>query len=405
MKELIAQALVIARRDFMSIVGTPTFLIFLLTPLLMILISGGSGMGAARLALASEDNARTVAIADGKDADRLLAADVQVRKLYQGGGPARLTVLPLSTSVKAALEDPAFETQAVMSGALATPTISFGDGNDRAAAYLSELSERALQSERAGLLDVKPLGKPRLVSIKAPAVNVNTRQTVGVAAVFAIFLITLMLASQTVGMLAEEKSNKVIEIVAAAIRIEAVFFGKLIGMFGVAVVFIAFWGSLSVLAVQFLPKSIQLSGYQPAIGLPLFLMLCSIYFAMAFMLLGGVFLGIGAQASTMREIQMMSLPITVFQMAMFGLSSAAAGNPGSHMALFAEWFPFSSPFAMAAHAANDAALWPHVGAIAWQILWVMITIWFAARMFRAGVLKAGGGWAGVFGFRKRIAAD
>ncbi|MFM9852285.1 MAG: ABC transporter permease [Sphingomonadaceae bacterium] len=404
MKELFAQALVIARRDFMSIVGTPTFLIFLLTPLLMITISGASGFGAAKLALDSEGNARTVAIAGGNDADRLLAADVQVRKLYNGGGPARLMVLPQTTTVKQALEDPKYETQGVMVGPLAAPTISFGDGNQRAAAYLAELSERALQSERAGTIDIKPISTPKMVSIKAPAVNVNTRQTVGVGAVFSIFLLTLLLAGQTVGMLAEEKSNKVIEIVAAAIRIEAVFFGKLIGMFGVAMVFIAFWGALILVLLQFVPDTVPLAGYQPAVGLPLFLLMCGVYFAMAFMLLGGVFLGIGAQASTMREIQMMSLPITVFQMAMFGLSSAAAGNPGTTIATFAEWFPFSSPFAMAAHAANDAALWPHIGALAWQMLWVMITIWFAARMFRAGVLKAGGGWAGVFGFRKRVAA-
>jgi ABC-2 type transport system permease protein len=400
MKQLMSQALVIARRDFTSIVGTPTFLIFLLTPLLMILISGASGMGAAKLALDSEDNARTVAIASGSDADRLLAADVQVRKLYGGGGPARLMIYPPSTTVRDALEDPKYETQGVMVGPLATPTISFGDGNQRAAAYLAELSERALQSERAGTVEIKPISKAKMVRIKAPAVNVNTRQAVGVSAVFAIFLLTLLLAGQTVSMLAEEKSNKVIEIVAAAIRIEAVFFGKLLGMFGVAMVFIAFWGTLILVLLQFVPDNVPLAGYQPALGLPLFLLMCGIYFAMAFMLLGGVFLGIGAQASNMREIQMMSLPITVFQMAMFGLSSAAAGNPGSNIAFFAEWFPFSSPFAMAARGATDAALWPHVVALGWQLLWAMITIWFAARMFRAGVLKAGGGWAGVFGFRR-----
>ena len=90
-----------------------------------------------------------------------------------------------------------------------------------------------------------------------------------------------------------------------------------------------------------------------AVGLPAFLLLCALYFTMAFMLLGAIFLGVGAQASTMREIQMMSLPITIFQVAMFGLSSAAAGAPESGLARFAEIFPFSSPFAMAARAAEN----------------------------------------------------
>ena len=115
------------------------------------------------------------------------------------------------------------------------------------------------------------------------------------------------------------------------------------------------------------------------------------YFSMAYLLLGSVFLGVGAQASTMREIQMLSLPITIVQVAMFGLASVAASQPGSAVATFAEWFPLSSPFAMAARAANRPELWPHLLALAWQLLWVGIVITIGARAFRRGVLQSGSG--------------
>jgi ABC-2 type transport system permease protein len=91
----------------------------------------------------------------------------------------------------------------------------------------------------------------------------------------------------------------------------------------------------------------------------------------------------------MREIQMLSLPITIVQMAMFGLASAAASKPGSTIALVAEIFPLSSPFAMAGRAANSPEIWPHLLALAWQALWVGLTIWVGARAFRRGVLKSG----------------
>src|SRR3546814_10193851 len=45
--------------------------------------------------------------------------------------------------------------------------------------------------------------------------------------------------------LAEEKGNKVIEILAAAVPLESVFLGKLLGFLGVAVLFIAFWMALA----------------------------------------------------------------------------------------------------------------------------------------------------------------
>src|SRR3546814_11114515 len=67
----------------------------------------------------------------------------------------------------------------------------------------------------------------------------------GFGAVFVIFLLTLLLAGQTVSSLAEEKGNKVIEILAAAVPLESVFLGKLLGFLGVAVLFIAFWMALA----------------------------------------------------------------------------------------------------------------------------------------------------------------
>ena len=81
-------------------------------------------------------------------------------------------------------------------------------------------------------------------------------------------------------------------------------------------------------------------------------------------------------------------------------ATAAAGDPGSTVARFAEWFPFSSPFAMAARGATDPAVVPHVLALGWQALWVAITIWAAARLFRTGVLKSGGGLR--FGWSRRM---
>jgi ABC-2 type transport system permease protein len=407
MRKLFSTALVIARRDFISIVGTPTFLIFLFTPLLMLLISGGSGVGAASLAASSENKSQLVALARGTDAERLRAADTQMRGFLEQRQPSPLAIVTpqadISAQIRALLKDEQMASDAILSGPLDRPTITFPADNGFSSRYLAALSELAARSAREGRVSGAPVSKAEMVSIKAPVVNVSTRQAAGVAAVFIIFLLTLLLAGQTVSMLAEEKSNKVIEILAASVRLEAVFFGKLLGMFGVAAVFVAFWGSIIGIGALLLPddltlagKMVDFSGYRPAIGLPLFLVLGGAYFTMAFMLLGAVFLGIGAQASTMREIQMMSLPITILQVGMFGLSSAAAGNPGSTVARIAEWFPFSSPFAMAAHGATDPAIWPHLVALVWQGLWVSITIWFSARLFRKGVLKSGS-WRSVFG--------
>ncbi len=401
---LFSQASVIARRDFMAIVGTPTFLLFLLAPFFMLAVSAGMGMSAASMAVQSNGRARIAAIAGGDDAARIVAADKALRVLYRGGeGPPALAVLAPAESaaaqVRVEFADAKSETRAVMYGPLTAPHIAYVRPSERHARYLAELAERAVRDSRASLAPGARLSTPVIVPTAHEPPSSRVRQASGFGAVFGIFLLTLVLAGQTVGSLAEEKANKVIEILAASVRLEAVFLGKLFGMLGVSIVFIAFWGLFAALGLQIAPEG-MFRGFQPATGVVPFIALCVSYFVMAFLLLGAVFLGVGAQASTVREIQMLSLPITIFQVAMFGLSSAAAADPGSTLSTFAEIFPFSSPFAMAARAASDAALWPHVLALGWQGLWVALAILFASRMFRLGVLKSGG-WRALFGIAQK----
>jgi ABC-2 type transport system permease protein len=405
------QALVVARRDFLAVAGTPSFLIFLLAPLLMLLFGVGSGSGAAYLATsASQDTpSHIVVLTDAETGAKLTASDARLRGLYRDDeGMAKLLLMKpegdTQAQANALMKNDELDVRAVMRGTLETPVISYKPPSERHARYLATLAEQTLRDGRVGLKSDARLSKATVTVSKAPVSPREGRKGLAFGAVATIFVLTLLLASQSIGMLAEEKSNKVIEILAAAAPLEAVFMGKLIGMFGVAMLFIGFWGGLIGIGLVALPSAEQLAGFAPAIGWPGFILLCGAYFTMAFMLLGAVFLGIGAQASTMRETQMMSFPITMFQMAMFALSSAAAGKPGSTIARIAEVFPFSSPFAMGARAANDATLWPHFAALAWQALWVAITIWFAVKMFRVGVLKSGGGKRWFFG-RKRSAPE
>lgn len=402
MSRIVRQTLVIARRDFVATVFTPTFLIFLFAPLLMLSFSVIGGASAAKLAEGGMDKRRIVALAGDGDARLLQTTDARLRGVFRTAeAPPKLELRAPAADVEAQARqlfaDKQIEVAAVMFGPLARPTVFHAAQGERTAAYLAAVAEQGLRDRAGGIAHA--LSTPTIEPVARTGSTDSGRQASGFAAVFGIFFLTLLLAGQAVGMLAEEKSNKVIEILAAAVPLEAVFMGKLIGMFGVALLFIGFWATLLSQAASLTPPDMMaLTELQPALGLGIFAVLFGLYFAMSYLLLGAVFLGVGAQASTMREIQMMSLPISIFQVAMFGVAAAAAGAPGSPIATFAAIFPFSSPLAMAARAATDGALWPHALALAWQILWVGITVWVAARWFRKGVLKSGGksGWKALF---------
>jgi ABC-2 type transport system permease protein len=398
MTPVIRQMAIIARRDFLAVVATPTFLLFLFAPLFMILLGIVGGSGAGQVVQSAEAATRIAVVASAVDAADLKSAHDRIAGLVGERRQPTLEIVPPhgdSDAVAAALfASKSADYVAIMTGSLERPKITHNPAAGFQARYLAELAEEALWFRQAGT-GGKPFSTATMIKARSAESSVGGRLATAQFAVFGIFFLTLLLAGQGVGMLAEEKSNKVIEVLAAAAPLEAIFLGKLIGMFGVALLFVSFWGGLGALALLLVPELSAATSLAPAVGLPLFILLFALYFTTAFMLLGAVFLGVGGQANTMREIQMLSLPITVFQVAMFSLSSAAGNNPGSRLATFSEWFPFSSPFAMIARAAHDESLWPHLLALVWQGLWVWITIFIAARFFRVGVLKSGS-WKTVF---------
>ncbi len=50
---------------------------------------------------------------------------------------------------------------------------------------------------------------------------------------------------------------------------------------------------------------------------------------MSYLLLGSIFLTVGAHASTAREVQMLSMPVTMVQIAVFAVAALAVGAPDS----------------------------------------------------------------------------
>lgn len=390
---MLRQALTVARRDFTATVMTPTFLLFLLSPLLMIGFGVVGSMSATSAAGSGEARQRIVVIAAPGKAAEIAEVDKQLRRFFANpkARPALQIEGPgddIEAQARALLNSSRFDVTAVLYGTLDRPRILRRPSGYPEGLYLAQLAEQTLRAERSG--GARPLSEAEVIVVDSGQATTGGRSQAAYFAALGIFFLTLMLSGQAVGAMAEERSNKVIEVLAAAIPLESVFFGKLLGAFGSALLFVCFWGTLIAQLPKVVPAGVadELGNLSAAVG-PIFPLLFVVYFTMAYMLQSAVFLGVGALASTQREIQMLSLPITIFQFAMLGFASYAAGHADSWLARAAEVFPFSSPLAMAAHAANSPALWPHALALAWQMLWVAITVTVAARLFRRGVLQSG----------------
>jgi ABC-2 type transport system permease protein len=212
-----------------------------------------------------------------------------------------------------------------------------------------------------------------------------------------LFMITVMLSGTLLSNLIEEKSNKVIEVLAAALPIDAIFFGKLFSMLAVSLLGIAVWSAAGIVGVTALTAGSS-APPTPAVGWPVFVILVFVYFAANYLLLGAFFLGIGSQANSVREVQTLSMPVTMAQLLVFFFAQIAAGSIDNVIGIGAAIFPFSSPLTMIARAAQTPELWPHAVALVWQAFWVWLTVQLGASIFRTNEMKSGSG--GKLRFRR-----
>lgn len=391
MRSLLRSAFVIARRDFTATVFSRSFLLFLLGPLFPILI--GIIFGGIGGTIASDAERPVVAVLWSEDDYRLLARSRQaVDEALGFAGVIQLRHERPASDARAQrarlLASATPPVIAVLEGSLDRPRLVGAAGEDSGAARQLRLLIQNARELRTGAapggadLEVTTVSKSAGSMAGARAITARAGQMI-------LFLLTFILATLLLSQLIEEKSNKIIEVLAAAVPVDAIFLGKLFAMLAMSLLGIAIWSALGAAAIALLFDRGLSVLPPPALGWPLFAVLALVYFSMSYLLLGAVFLGIGAQASTAREVQTLSMPVTMGQVAIFAVAATTVGYPDAARTIAAALFPLSSPFVMIARAAESPDLWPHLAAIIWQSAWVALILAFASRLFRRNVLKSG----------------
>jgi ABC-2 type transport system permease protein len=391
-------AWVIARRDFVASVFSRFFILFLLAPLVLF----GFTIFFSMTTDAQDRAALQPVVAVVTDSATSEALNQARSHLVAGTSEQSFPILRyvapaenVPAQAQALLADESSNYSAVFSGTLERPVLTgpmrTSDFTGRRMQLLAEEGRRtaALDTARA---TPQPLEMARVVTEQASGSLAASRRGVGQAAQVLIFTITLMLATLLLSTLVEEKSNKIIEVLAASVPLESIFLGKLIAMLGISLVGLALWTGMAGVALTFfyamVHNVISLPSVSPAVGWPLFVVLMLLYYTANFMLLGALFLGIGGQASNIREIQTISMPVTLGQLMVLLLAINTLNGEGA-LTWFAYIFPFSSPMSMVAMAAKSATLWPHLVALAWQTFWVFLIVRISSRLFRRTVLKSG----------------
>jgi len=216
--EKLRAALVIARRDFVAVVFSKTFIFFLIGPAFPLIVGGLAGDIGAKVQQNVEKPTIGLAMS-AADNKRMIAAREELDGRMAGGLP---DMIQLATpgqgqafDAKAALSNADREVTAVVGGTLTAPTLTAT--SDRARQWVGLVSNLAARA-RADTPTAYPDVKVEEVNTSIAKVRSGQAYTAQGAQVI-LFLLTMLLAGMVLSNLVEEKGNKIIEVLAAAIRI------------------------------------------------------------------------------------------------------------------------------------------------------------------------------------------
>jgi ABC-2 type transport system permease protein len=204
-------------------------------------------------------------------------------------------------------------------------------------------------------------------------------------AVFGALLLMAVLGGggQLLSSTVEEKSSRVVEVLLSAVSPMQLMAGKLLGQMAVSllgmVIYIAL--GLSTLATFALFGMVDLS--------LIFYLL--IFFVITYLVMGSLMMSVGAAVNDVKEAQTLMMPLTIVFMIPWILWMPISRDPGSTLSLVMSFLPPLNTFAMLLRMTSNfpPPFWQVWLSIAIGVGSAYCAVWFAAKVFRIGILMYG----------------
>lgn len=230
---------------------------------------------------------------------------------------------------------------------------------------------------------------------------------------FMIYIILIIYGTMLMKGVAEEKANRVVEIIASSVSPFQMMIGKIIGLAAVGLTQFVLW-VLLVMAIQFVaipflglaahgssavasvPQSdvdmdeiMQGLSHLKEINFTAVVIFFLIYFIGGFLLYGSLFAAIGAATGDEGDTQMLTFPVTIPIIIAIMLMMNALGEPEGSLAFWGSIIPFTSPVVMPALIPFNPPWWQILLSICLLILGFLFCVFIAAKIYRTGILMYG----------------
>jgi ABC-2 type transport system permease protein len=317
------------------------------------------------------------------------------------GPEARAVVdsaIDAEASIDAEISSEAFDDQAAARSALADDELdaavaggdllTTGDPSQSLNALLQEASRQArgFESLRGqGLSDeqIRAALDPPPLPVEEVA---GGSEGQGIAAIGSLLLYIAILSYGILVATAvvTEKSTRVVEVVLAAIRPIQLLAGKVIGIGLIGILQLLVIGGVGI-ALALALGQVELPATTGETALLVF-----VFFVLGYLLYASAYAVAGAIVSRQEDVQSSSAPLTILLIVDYLASTAALGAPDSGIAVVCTFVPPLAPMVVPARAAQDALPgWELALSLALTVVFVVVLIWLAARVYERAVLRMG----------------
>jgi len=215
------------------------------------------------------------------------------------------------------------------------------------------------------------------------------------AIAFLLYMSIVLYGQNVLRGVLEEKTTRVAEVVVSSVPPETLLAGKILGVGAVGLTQQILWVITTVLMFKLRQPLLEKFGIatmpfalpEITFGLALLLLL---FFVLGFIFYSSLYAAVGASVNTEQEAQQAVQPMLILLVATAIFINPILLNPTSRLASIMSWLPFSAPIIMPLRLSLGSVPWYElVGSLVGVALACVAATWFAARIYRVGLLMYG----------------
>lgn len=221
---------------------------------------------------------------------------------------------------------------------------------------------------------------------------------IGYFMAFILYFSVVLYGQQTMMSVIEEKTSRIMEVLASSVRPFQMLLGKVLGVGSVGLLQMAIWGATVLVVTSQRGRIAGLVGVSPDAmqQLPVpsmppgLLAVFLVYFVLGFLLYGALYAAIGSMCNSTQDAQQYVAVLTPLLMISFFAAFAIFKDPTGGIGVPMSIIPFFSQLAMPVRW-SLAAVPPGqlVLSLSLGLLTLLGVTWIAARIYRTGILMYG----------------